>query len=473
MPVQNGDVLAGKYEIVSVIGHGGMGIVYEAQHQRLGQRVAVKVLQAEVSFVREAVQRFEREARAAAKLTSPFVARVRDVDNLSDGRPFMVMEYLEGNDLDEELGRRGQLEVQEAVDYVLQTCMGMIEAHHLGIVHRDLKPHNLFLTQRDGKPCVKVLDFGVSKLIEDSAKDVTVTATSLGTPQYMSPEQIRSAKHVDRRSDIWQLGIILYELLTGQTPFQGDSPTAVVAAITADAPVPLQRVRPELPAQLCAIVMKTIEKSPDRRFQTVRAMGDLLAPFGSPGLWQPPDLPSEPGLAPEPRPSAPSFEGTFQTEPSFDGEQSAPSFVDAPTQRLAANTAATWSSEGRKARIGRRTQVALASGAILVLGAAVFFGLRGAGSSDPAGSVVPGSSATGTPATTESPTRAEAPPEPTADEGSTTQPESTADAAAPTATSTEPPAPRPRPRPRPTATTPPKPKPRPTAPTPTAPPIHL
>jgi eukaryotic-like serine/threonine-protein kinase len=284
----SGDVIAGKYRIVRVVGEGGMGIVYEARHARLGHRVAIKVLREKERQVDEFVQRFEREARAAARLKSPNTMRVHDVDQLDDGTPLMVMEFLEGVDLDTELASRGRLPVEEAVGYVLQACSAVAEAHTFGIVHRDLKPHNLFLTGEDAIRHVKLLDFGISKMHEEGETSVTLTRSSLGTPLYMSPEQIRSARSADARADIWSLGVILYELLTGKPPFDGEGPSGVIAAITADPPVPPNELRPEIGRGVSAAVLTALQKSPNRRFQTVADFADALVPFGPPGAWVPP-----------------------------------------------------------------------------------------------------------------------------------------------------------------------------------------
>ena len=289
-----GDQLAGKYTIVGVLGEGGMGVVYEAQHERLGQRVAIKMLRKEVRDMAEVVRRFDREARAAAKLKSPHVARVQDVDVLPDGVPFIVMEYLEGRDLHTLLDERRQLPVNEAVRYMLEACSAMAEAHAAGIVHRDLKPSNLFLAEGGERPIVKVLDFGISKTADENVS-VTMTQSSLGTPLYMSPEQIRSAKGVDMRTDVWSLGVILYELLSGSTPFSGESATAVVASVTADEPAPLRRLRPDIPEALEATVMRTLEKKPDLRFQTITELAEALLPFAETVTsWVPPVQRGEP-----------------------------------------------------------------------------------------------------------------------------------------------------------------------------------
>jgi len=313
--VRPGEVLAGKYEIVRIIGQGGMGAVFEGMHRSLGQKVAIKVLHANVARIPEAITRFTREASTAARLQSPHVARVSDVDVLPSGMPFMVMEYLDGLDLDAELRRRGRLEIQEAVDYVLQACLAMVEAHEMGIVHRDLKPHNLFLVRLEEGRMVKVLDFGISKITQPGGASVTQTSSALGTPQYMSPEQIRSAKHVDARTDIWSLGVILYELIGGRPPFGGESPTAVIAAITTDQPTPLATRRPDTPPALSAIVMRALEKDPAARFRDVRSLAEALAPYGTPALW---DRSSSRGIVvsmPPPAASDAGFAPTERTEP--------------------------------------------------------------------------------------------------------------------------------------------------------------
>ncbi len=258
-----------------------MGAVYEAEHLKLRQRVAVKLLHPSLTDRRDIVARFEREARAATRLTSPHVARVSDVDTTPDGTPFMVMEFLHGHDLARELAQRGALPITTAVGYVLQACDAMIEAHGVGIVHRDLKPGNLFLAEVAGRRTVKVLDFGISKVAADEDEpSLTSTFSALGTALYMSPEQVRSAKKVDPRSDIWSLGVILFEALTGRTPFEGESATAVAAAIVADPVASLRELRPEVPETLEAVVYGALTKDREKRFQTMAAFATALAQFG-------------------------------------------------------------------------------------------------------------------------------------------------------------------------------------------------
>src|SRR5688572_12056721 len=228
-PVRVGQILAGKYRVENVLGIGGMGVVVAAQHVQLGQRVALKFLNDEVCARPEAVDRFMREARAAVQIQSEHVARVTDVGQLENGSPYIVMEYLEGTDLAAVLRSRGPLPVEEAVDYVLQAAEAIAVAHRLRIVHRDLKPANLFLTQRpDESSLVKVLDFGISKALDGSMGALSGLTTNsavnvIGSPLYMSPEQFKSAKDVDTRSDIWSLGVIIHELVTGAYPFYAET----------------------------------------------------------------------------------------------------------------------------------------------------------------------------------------------------------------------------------------------------------
>ncbi|HEU4406915.1 MAG TPA: serine/threonine-protein kinase [Polyangiaceae bacterium] len=274
-----GSKLAGKYELVRVIGKGGMGVVMEARDVRLGRRVAVKMLRPQVSAARSLVARFEREARAAAQLQNPHVVRLLDVGVTAQGLPFMVMEYLEGHGLDVELAARGPLPVGEAVAYVLQACEGLAEAHAHGIVHRDIKPANLFLCNEGGRRTVKVLDFGISKLRDGRASAVTQTGLGLGTLEYISPEQLRSARSADERADIWSLGVVLFELLAGTTPFRARTAAETLQAIDARAPRPLRGRCPEAPPGLEAAVARALNKRPSRRFASIAQLVQALAPF--------------------------------------------------------------------------------------------------------------------------------------------------------------------------------------------------
>jgi serine/threonine-protein kinase len=247
-----------------------MGVVVAARHLQLQERVAVKLMLTDDNN-EEAIERFVREARAAARIESDHVAHVSDVGVMADGRAYLVMEYLDGQDLSQLLESRGRLPAAEAVDYLLQACEAIAEAHSLGIVHRDLKPSNLFLTRRrDRTPHVKVLDFGISKMGTPSMAHIPITRTSalMGSPLYMSPEQMTSTKDVDARSDIWALGVVLYELLAAQAPFDGETLPQVCARVMQEQPAPLAHLAPDLPAGLGAIVSRCLEKNPDARYQT-------------------------------------------------------------------------------------------------------------------------------------------------------------------------------------------------------------
>lgn len=277
-----GSVLIGKYEILRPIGRGGFGLVYEARHLGLGTGVAVKVLNAEARQNPKTIARFRQEAWTSARIASENVVRVTDIDVLEDGTPFLVMELLLGRDLDRELKARGRLPPREAVDYLLQAATGIREAHRQGIVHRDLKTSNLFLVDDPGGRRVKVLDFGLSKIAQ--ALSMTATNASLGTPHYASPEQIRSAKSADARSDIWSLGVISYQLLSGRLPFRAQMAAELIFQIIGTEPPALGAVAPDVPAGLCAAVARALEKKPERRFRTVEEFADAISPFGSPNL---------------------------------------------------------------------------------------------------------------------------------------------------------------------------------------------
>jgi len=281
--VHEGQILAGKFRIERVLGQGGMGIVVAATHLQLDERVALKFLLPEALSNPEAVERFAREARAAVKIKSEHVARVSDVGTLESGSPYMVMEYLQGEDLAAWVRRSGAIAVPEAIEFLLQACEAIAEAHALGIVHRDLKPANLFVTRRvDGSVCIKVLDFGISKLSSPGAPefDMTRTNTVMGSPLYMSPEQMSSTRNVDMRTDIWALGVILYESLTGRVPFEAETMPQLCGMILQDPPRPMRELRPELPVVLQEVIFRCLEKNRDHRFNNVAELAYALAPFG-------------------------------------------------------------------------------------------------------------------------------------------------------------------------------------------------
>lgn len=284
-----GDVIAGQYVVEHAIGSGGMGEVVAARPTAGGDLVAVKVMLARDRDAGGLTKRFSREVRTISAIDSPHVARLLDSGTLDDGRPFLVLELLEGEGVEELIRRRAPLPVDEAIGVVLQACEGVAEAHARGIVHRDLKPSNLFCCDIEGdEPLVKVLDFGIAKptlsLEMDSAEtSLTRSDSLLGSPQYMSPEQIRSAREVDGRTDIWALGVIAFKLLTGKLAFDARTVGEHFAMVLSDQPTALRDERPEAPLELERIILRCLEKTPTRRFRDVAALALALAPFGPPG----------------------------------------------------------------------------------------------------------------------------------------------------------------------------------------------
>jgi serine/threonine-protein kinase len=282
LPVHKGDVFAGRYEVDRVLGSGGMGMVVRAKHVKLDEMVAIKFLLPGACSL-ERVTRFEREARAVAKIKGDHVAKVLDLGSLESGAPYIVMEYLDGEDLDQRLRRCGRLPVAEAIDFVTQVCEAMAEAHTLGIIHRDLKSSNLFVVRLpDGSERVKVLDFGIAKMegpvVAEESK--TRTMAVMGSPTYMSPEQLRATRDVDARTDIWALGVILYELLTGTVPFDGDGLPELYIAIANAAPPPMRRA--SVPDELEDVIFRCLAKSRDDRYRDVAELAHALAAFGPP-----------------------------------------------------------------------------------------------------------------------------------------------------------------------------------------------
>ena len=260
-----------------------MGVVVAAHHLQLDEKVALKFLLPAALKNPDAVARFVREARAAVKIKSEHVARVSDVGQLDGGSPYMVMEYLEGVDLAAWLKQRGPMAVEQAVEFVLQACEAIAEAHALGIVHRDLKPANLFCVRRaDGLLSVKVLDFGISKLIVPGGEKQEMTRTSvvLGSPLYMSPEQVVSSKGVDPRTDLWSLGVILFELVSGRVPFEAEAVTELVVKIATCPPLALRAFHQDLPPGFEPLVMRCLEKERERRFQNVAELAIALCQYG-------------------------------------------------------------------------------------------------------------------------------------------------------------------------------------------------
>ena len=281
-----GDVLAGKYRILRLLGRGGMGAVFAAEHQILGQEVAIKLLLDSPAQGSDLIQRFVNEARAASKIQGEHVVRVFDVDTLPDGNLFIAMELLQGEDLDSLVERSGTLQPSVAVDYVLQSMEALAHAHQLGIVHRDLRPSNLFLVVRpDGEHVIKVLDFGVAKVqnLPNVQGASTQTTALFGTPLYMSPEQIRSAKAADAQSDLWSLGVILFKLLTGNLPFSGETFGELCFSIAEQTAPLAHTLGPGIPPGLSDVVARCLERSNEKRFMTAGELAVALRPFASEG----------------------------------------------------------------------------------------------------------------------------------------------------------------------------------------------
>lgn len=273
-----GMIVADKYRVERVLGSGGMGLVVEARHIELGQAVALKVLHDTALADSDSVQRFFREAQATAALESEHVVRVHDLGRMKSGSPFIVMERLTGRDLADLLDDWGLFSVELAVECVRQAALGLAEAHAANIIHRDIKPSNLFVTRRRNRqPLVKILDFGISKVGARDQVSLTQTRMVVGSPLYMSPEQIRDARTVDERTDIWSLGAILQELLTGLPPFPGDTLPAVCAAIVADEPLPVRRA--DVTPELAALVRQCLEKDAAKRIQTASELAQRLGAF--------------------------------------------------------------------------------------------------------------------------------------------------------------------------------------------------
>jgi serine/threonine-protein kinase len=276
-----GAVVAGRYRVERLLGAGGMAAVVAAQHVGLAETVAIKILSPSLTAQKGFVERFVREARVMARIKNEHVVRVLDVGTGDNGVPFIAMELLEGEDLGR-LVARGPLPIELAVDCVLQAAVGLSHAHDLGVVHRDVKPSNLWLARRpDGSPLVKVLDFGISKLDEgDEDKRLTDTRATFGSPGYMSPEQIRSAKHVHAATDAWAIGVVLFELLTAKLPFDGVTSSAVLAAIAADPAPPLRSVRADAPPAIEAAILLLLEKNVEKR-ASLFDLARRIRPFAS------------------------------------------------------------------------------------------------------------------------------------------------------------------------------------------------
>jgi serine/threonine-protein kinase len=385
VPVRPGDILAGKYRVERVLGMGAMGVVVAATHLDLQELRAIKFMMPSELGDAEGAERFLREARAAARLKSQHVTKIHDVGRLEPGSPapgcpYIIMEHLAGCDLKRLLRMHGPRPVSEAATYVLQACEALAEAHALGIVHRDLKPANLFLTSGpNGGPCVKVLDFGIAKVTGGTgadgapAMDVTSTSALMGSPLYMSPEQMRSTRDVDGRADLWSLGIILYELCTGRVPFAGTTITQVCAAVIGDRPAAPSALRADLPPAFEAVILRCLEKDVAFRFATALELAAALRPFtlaAAPPAVTPP--PAASPAAALPAPGLPPDQAATQmwTRGAPEGADEAPTVARSSGALNTARGTAWGQTTGSTARPASRRG--------LLVGAVVTVGLVGA-----------------------------------------------------------------------------------------------
>jgi eukaryotic-like serine/threonine-protein kinase len=281
MTLTTGELINGKYRILRLIGDGGMGSVYEARHEQLGVSVALKFLRADIAERPGLAARFLQEARVSATLNSPHVAHVTDVDTAANGSPYLVMELLSGESLQSLLNRRGQLSRDEALDFALQILVGLDTAHALGVVHRDLKPDNVFVTPSNGGPLLKLIDFGIAKLRESSEfkKELTSAGVVMGTPEYMAPEQLYAAHEVDVRADTYSLGVMLFEMLSGTRPADGDDVERIVGQVLTGEVKRLGTLMPELPQGLVAAIEKAMHPNRDERFASADEFRVALTPF--------------------------------------------------------------------------------------------------------------------------------------------------------------------------------------------------
>jgi serine/threonine-protein kinase len=387
--VKEGDTLADKYRVDRVLGVGGMGVVVQATHTVLNDRVALKFLLPELLENDATVARFLREAQAMVRIKSPHVARVSDVGKLENGAPYMVMEFLEGKDLGRVL-EDGPLDVQTAITYLLQACEAVAAAHANGVIHRDIKPANIFLTQGpDQRPVLKVLDFGISKVANrDGVGSLTQTFTAMGSPLYMSPEQMRSAKSVDARTDVWSLGIVLYEMLTGTLPFVADTMPQLCALILETEPPSLKEAVPDLPEGLDEAVRKAIDRNVQGRYQDIAELALAVGPFAGPT-----------GIE-SARRVARILQAAGLGSDSGDGPLSV---MPRPAPAASTSTAFTGTTPVAQEGTQRKWLLALAAGGIAVISLSAAWAIYRISTPDPAPTAVAPDRESHTPASTEVP----------------------------------------------------------------------
>lgn len=388
--LSEGDVIAERYMLVRELGRGGMGCVFEAFDQRLKRPVALKFLNHKSLEDSKQVSRFQREALAAGRIRHGSICDVRDLGEIDEGTPFIVMELLEGISLEQLFREETRLDVARAGRLVLQTLSGLWAAHQAGIVHRDLKPGNLFVTRDvEGLERIKILDFGLSKFLSESVGErLTHSGIVMGTPLFMSPEQAGGSADIDHRTDIWSVGVVLYEILTGKTPFDGQNYNEILVKIIMEAPASPKIRAPNISDEIEAVVFKALTKNREERYQSALEFGmaltealenDGLQPWSS----QPPLTDS---LCTPDEPLVPDHQDDATDSPDEAIEQVAPIVAEEPgtTVRESALDAPVASSEteARARMVSRRSLGALILG-LGVLGAVVVFGLmRWSGSDD-------------------------------------------------------------------------------------------
>ncbi|HEX6764383.1 MAG TPA: serine/threonine-protein kinase [Polyangiaceae bacterium] len=300
-----GDLIGGKYRVIRMLGDGGMGTVYEARHEALGTAVALKFLKPELAQMPGLAQRFLREARVAANIASPHVAHVSDVDTAADGSPYLVMELLGGEPLQRVLDQKSKLPPAQAIDFALQILSGLEAAHAVSVVHRDLKPDNVFVTPGPNGPFLKLLDFGIAKVLEpaEAQRGLTRSGVVMGTAEYMPPEQLYAASDVDPRADLYALGVMLFEMLSGKRPAEGGDAEVIVGKVLSGQVFALETLEPNLPVGLVAVVKRAIAADREARFRSARDLRAALEPFAGQALGErtsgvPKTLPPEAGPAP-------------------------------------------------------------------------------------------------------------------------------------------------------------------------------
>ena len=276
-----GELVGDRYRVGPVIGAGGMGIIYKAQHIELGTSVALKVIRPDIARNSSVWRRFSREARALGALHNRHVVRVHDAGTLESGLRYLVMELLDGTDLRRLLQSEGALPIPRAVDYVSQVCSALGDAHRLNIIHRDVKPENIFLAQhRSGEPTIKLLDFGVALFLDDAGQ-LTVPGRNVGSPHYLSPEQMQNPSGVDQRSDIWAIALLMFELLAGRSPFYGLNAAQTCLKISRGPMPAVAEVLPHVPAALTQVIQRCLALDPARRPQSADELIASLEPFSS------------------------------------------------------------------------------------------------------------------------------------------------------------------------------------------------